>query len=561
MYKKGLYIALMIIGLVLSFNLLIVSYEVKHKVQKELRNQMYVLSSESSKIFSKNRDIVRDIANHLELSKPDDLAADFMSYVSPFIKNSSSIILITDRKDQVIGLSNPYYYRKKSTYDLSRRQYIKDARNEPNKVHIGNLIYSDISDLLIIPIAKAILDKNGKYLGAVAMGVPLTHFSESLFSAHIQPLDIEFHQNQEKSNAELYNDELISKSFILRAAFSKAFKTKVSMAHSGVSDLTITLSIDSSGIQEMFWLDYIERSLTCYGLIIIALFLIAVVLLKIITPMLRIQEKFFDAATKLYSLVPGYSPQRGLLEMDAMTNIENFANANDLVIEALIKQQEIIKSKQNQLAILQQNFSISIGALQESSVCLSENIDDIILDNKDATESKSSRLISALENIYRYSKNHEEHVKALRESLALVQEISAQKKCSVDIADMIQNQFGKLYRSLAINRSSVLNNREFYPGALENTLRQIFAAFPDGSDLILSLSEAPIGGPVTIEIFYKPVAMNLDSVKLQLALEQARLFALLDAGVIDLYKGENVIILTIVYAEILDLPATKDLLQ
>jgi hypothetical protein len=75
------------------------------------------------------------------------------------------------------------------------------------------------------------------------------------------------------------------------------------------------------------------------------------------------------------------------------------------------------------------------------------------------------------------------------------------------------------------------------------------------------LSEAPIGGPVTIEIFYKSVAMNLDNVKLQLALEQARLFALLDAGVIDLYKGENVIILTIVYAEILDLPATKDLLQ
>jgi hypothetical protein len=236
------------------------------------------------------------------------------------------------------------------------------------------------------------------------------------------------------------------------------------------------------------------------------------------------------------------------VQIDALTNIENFANASSLVIDTLIKQNEMIESKNRQLSVLQKNFSLCIRSLHESSMCLSENIDDLILNNK-TQNNRYSDLIKTLESIYNYSKNHEDHISSLKDSLSLAQEISTQPKRYLDVAGMIQTRFGGLYRSLTINRSSVLNNRIFHPGAMENALYHILSSLPKDNNTVIALDEGAVSGPVSIEIFYKSTDHSIDSDKLQLGLKQARLFALIDEGMIGLYKGEGVIIITIVYTE------------
>lgn len=88
-------------------------------------------------------------------------------------------ILAWVNKSQLITVSNTLGVLQKPI-DVSDRDYMKKSIAEPWKVHIGRPIQGRLSDKWIVPLSIGLTDKNGTYMGSVAISLDTELLGEDI---------------------------------------------------------------------------------------------------------------------------------------------------------------------------------------------------------------------------------------------------------------------------------------------------------------------------------------------------------------------------------------------
>ncbi len=547
MYKKSLWIILVTISVVLTANLWVTTKKVTYNAQKELHSQLFTLSYEANQISRVADKAINMVIERLRISSRDDMVSVFRSSTKDFSRLSVGLIFLVDDAADILFVTGAgsVVYNNKDKQKISAISTI--TKSDTNNVHLVGLERGKSFGAWTISIARAIINKKGDYMGSVIVNMPMSAFSNSIFKSHLDINAIEFYQDTSDSTMSYNIEDTLSANFILSIIFNDEFRANIPVRNL-LPSINAILSIKAQTVKDMFWAEYIDHSLLGLGPVIILVICVIFIIAQFVQRIIDIRNKITQSSAKLHGLIPEYRVFDSLSGTDILTNIEDLTNLNSLVVETILKQNTLILEKNKQILILQRNCAASIGALQESSICLSENIDDFMVDNESLKQLNPDEFIRVLESIYLCSLDHAKHVASLKTAIILAQKISGHSRCYLDIGALIQTKFAGLYDSLTINRPNILNNSLFHVEAFENTVGHILLAIQNRGYIAISLTETALDGPITLEIFCR-YKKPIDATTFQLAVEHARLFALIDEGIVGFYKDENIMVITIVYCD------------
>ena len=647
---------ILIVGLVLFGNLLIVARDVSLRVRQDLYGQLYTLLREAGQLIDTNSSIIDSLVTNIELELKNQSNIDAISSKGKgalnnglsehlehiFTKNTAkikrytnSVIFLTNARHKIIAASDghPIPYQSDivssdddcnggcyidsedsndcycgidsdcdSNVDLGQRHYIQLTVAEPKDLHIGDLEEGVISKVWSVPLAKAILGQNDRYIGAIVSSIPLSKFSENVFSSYVDLSSIMVIPAASAKDANStskqvgdageanqgYIDSIISKSFVIKAAFTEPFIVHIVGTIDNLGS-EIIFAVRSLSISQVFWAQYLNHSLIASLLIAFIMGGILWIKRKILNPLSSIMDKLIHPIQNLRSLIPEYrgystipSDSSGLSAGEQRSShqytdqynaslkaIEGFVLESHVVTTALHKQKETIEDKNRQISILKRNFAACMRSVEESAECLSENINDaidnVILYNRAISTIMSKTataeaLMATLEQIYGYSKDHKAYVASLKDTISKAIDITQLPRISIDIEAILhENLENKCKTITRHNKDDNLGSHSktlFYPEALGSVLQSLLSAFDDRSRLSVEIvgdgAETRIAGDLVIEFVYDISAPeheknHIDNTKLHSAIEKARIFALLDEGIISLYNGADSIVVTVIY--------------
>ena len=250
-----------------------------------------------------------------------------------------------------------------------------------------------------------------------------------------------------------------------------------------------------------------------------------------------------------------------------LVNIERFVSANDLIANTIEQQNDIILAHEKQIPELQKHFLSCMNALHEHSLCLIEKIDDIYhskthhIGSEKATKNlydDPQKLWSIFEEIYHHSKSYEEYALSLADSFQKAQIISSDKKEAINLEDILRTTFANRYTDLTVtnfpNAKSTQPHKVFFAKAVEEAIKSLLEiGHKDDYQINLHIGHESISIEIALHITNKPI----NNGDIQLSLQKARLFSLLDEGFVGILRTENSLIFTIVYTENQDLNRTQ----
>ena len=557
-----------------------VTINLQKSIKRDFNDQLNILSNESSQIIASNYSILEGIVHNILSNKQDDIVSSFKQYTQKIGKYTPNVVLLANANHDIIALTSQTH----NTYqDLSvaNRDYIKNVLALPEETHIGHLIQGVATKIWSIPIVKGIF-VNNKHLGTVILSVPLTKFSQGLLQSHIMLKNVQFgnkkHVNFHYPEADhavtdLKTHDVISSHDILLSAFLGKKDMTISKTYEPLPNISenITLVMPAVYIQKLFWSQVaINFGIFCICTVCIIL-LILLIIQTLSHKLSSIEEKLLNSVSKLRYLVPGYNNSAYFVEHTGryskmLSNVEHYVDSNMLVIDTLEKQHTIILEKDRQLAGLQMHFANCLSALREEVLYFMEEIEDMCSNNADTScilYKDHRQLLTAFEKIYSYSKNHEEYILSLQDSIADSHKIILGTKSEISIEDILKSKFAHKYDSLTINKhvnsqceppsnTSLVNNstmsvvkKIFFREAVETAIESILT-MSSKNNCGISLCEQ--NNSISIEIRFDLDKYSISNSQIQEALEKARLFALLDEGFIGLYHSEDALIITIVYA-------------
>ncbi len=186
-------------------------------------------------------------------------------------------------------------------------------------------------------------------------------------------------------------------------------------------------------------------------------------------------------------------------------------------------------------------------ALQEQSLCLTEKIDDVYHIAANNLYQDPKKLWAIFEEIYHHSKSYEEYALSLQDSLNKAQAIATCEKRIINISDMIQKTFANKYAYFSVQHSLPGKTNLMKALIQEAVEASIDSLLEIGlkEDYHINLKIQP--NCTIIEIILDTTEHKLDQDQVQQSLEKARLFALLDEGLIGIYRTENHLVFTLVY--------------
>ena len=119
--------------------------------------------------ISKNPRNVKYVSNVLSKFKLTPELHNNLSWTNFTWCNSSYIVVANAEKGSV-----------KNGFDLSIRDYIESTKSQPGEFHLGTPVIGSTSEKWIIPGGFGLVDKNGKYVGAVVGGFDIASLAQSL---------------------------------------------------------------------------------------------------------------------------------------------------------------------------------------------------------------------------------------------------------------------------------------------------------------------------------------------------------------------------------------------
>lgn len=573
------YIAALVVSFFLIGNSITVAYNVSAQLKKDLTNQFYVLNYETGQVIEANSSLLSNLIASLELPLKNEtesasqafnassLDLELKRIFTELTKNlhyyNDTLIILTDNKYQILSSAGKTASPHQNKINLQDRQYLQTL-SDSEDIQIGDIITGAISKTWRIPVAKGIRNGNNDLIGAIIISIPLSQFSKSVFSSHINLSSISL-KKEDSAISEKYSiSSVITAPMVLKVAFSNPFSIFITEPLSNIEH-NASFTLNSQSIRKHFWNEFFSHSLIATSLLVIILLGLYTIRKKVLDPLAKIRQQLLASAQVLQTLIPEYkacdtfNPAHPALPIasghyaDSLAKIENFASANHLIISTLIKQKNLIETKDKQLSLLHRNFISAMKSLQEHSKCISEHIDDIILHNKTLRKEEAAKMLTnTLVQIYNYTTKHTKRIESIEGLIDTAWKSAQTPKMEIDFNSLIETVcIDKVY-SLTANKEhsiSKVSRKPFYPDAVDSTLQYALEAFEDNSQIAISLTDNAydISIDITHNIEENATLTPLDNFKLQSAIEKARLFALLDEGVINLHTEQNKIVVSIKY--------------
>ncbi len=213
---------------------------------EEISLQILLLASEikNSKHNKKIFKLIRSFSNIHNSSSPSLLNWNSYSWINKYDK------IVIDGKFGII----------KNKQDLSKRDYIRFTKFNPDKVIIGDAVYGALTQRLIIPIALGVFNKKSQYIGTIVYGYDTQKAAKQI---------------KEKIDHELYkfiifkNDEVLFSSDDISNDFQEKIKDKIKLI--SLSEKEVSKKITSQGLLfgDNFNSYYIKQKNSSIGVVVI----------------------------------------------------------------------------------------------------------------------------------------------------------------------------------------------------------------------------------------------------------------------------------------------------
>jgi|GEM_PF-4826370 len=476
-----------------------------------LHQEISTLSYESTEILDVNMVLLEGVTTSVELdyqknkASLDDLPAIFKKHSWKLGHYTNISMAYVDPADNVIIISGyKMNIDNSSLSNLRQSEYLKAAKIDHENIHIGSMSTNYMTDIPSIPLLKAIVDNKDDYLGVVIVTIPLSKLSERLSLPGLSLSGIEFKNNDTAHQANLAIDNIesvINSLYIIKAAFGQHFDLAIeALLRDGHGKVFFKLS--SGSVKKLFW------------------------------------RQFYDRFIPLCSVIGVFVMLFYLFKRNADWE--------------LINQAKEVENKNKRLSTIQKNWIACFTSIEEGAAILSEDIEDIKLDHVNNSRQKSAiDVSSALNDIYLQAKVHENYIASMRDTLVKTHEASSKLKVAVDIGALLENEFQGMYNSLSVEEYDTKSAQSlFYLDGIRNVFKIILSnlgsmGLSSGDiDIILRTSQE---GDTRIDI-YSRNHYKFDSSKLNKALMQAKIIALLDGGVIEVNYSDALVVISLVFA-------------
>lgn len=539
-------------------------------------------------IIDKNNDVTnpglgdrhRDILTFVSKKIEDNFVTNNISS-----SEHTNTIFLVDSGDKIIYSSDnniiPFQKDHKNyapKVSLSDREYLSKNKQEVNKIHLGSLIKGAVTGNWVVPVSSAITS-NDKYHGSVIFTVPLSEFSKENIASDIKFTSIKILSKDEEEQIPLFFESpklhgafsLFSKLFIKRVdhlSFCYDLTSLEQKAYADVSSKDLRDKILNSFISDMLLLS------------IFIIFCVAVLILLgklVFKPLEAIHDRIRLIEPSFLELLPSGSGSRAssvdidrtkdtaldVLNMSSveMRNIKAFVDKSVDLIDHAKNQQAIISKKNTQLAsinALHEKFLSIFGANKKTHLIFAEEIKDLVDSlNLGAAKEMISRSVGQL-----YDMNQQEinKIEFLDEYFRSVSDMIAEGKHDIDIPLVAKEYFQSKFNHIAVSDMigvGIPTPRPCFATALLFTLRYMHTAIlNDGekaSEALLTLSisngnkstkDADFGTIIELSKKIQPsdISLEIDDIDLY----KAKIYALLNDGMIDVYYGSDEVAITLI---------------
>lgn len=353
----------------------------KAEIQKDLQKRLADYQAQLT--FVKNR--VEDLKDNQTKLR------DFLDDTQILIEKGSNIntIILTDENFNIL-MSGQDTWNKQNPIRLEKGNYRNILKHYPDKIIIGEIVESVITNKPVIPMATSIQDKNGKMLGAVIFSINLQKLENSLSQGRLFKVLIEDTKTC-LAEDEAYNKLLESPNLFFIFEILNPINTNWDMS---------TLEENSQKYLHLKYSNDIQKTRFINALIppYLIIFIIFIIInllfyFYVISPM--------KPAMELLNKEPENQSESG--------NI--FTKLTNLVVvqsSKLKEQSQLSQEHQLHLIALKDLSKQSISTIKNISENLTEEIDDLITMQNQSFLSKYKEL---LEEIQQKVANNEQSTK------------------------------------------------------------------------------------------------------------------------------------------------------
>jgi hypothetical protein len=505
------------------------------------------------------------------------------------VNDSSNIIFLVDIEDKIIYSSrNDLIAIGKgnvpldnfSKVSLSDRDYLSKNKQDPSEIHLGALIKGAITGNWVIPVSAAVTEY-GKYIGSVIFTVPLSEFSKENIASDIKFGDIKILGTEEANQVSVFSGiklqnafSLFYKLFIERIenlSFCYELSSLEQKAYASISGKDLR-----SKILDSFLSDFLLLSIFigfCIAIFILLGRLVFRPLEAIHERIKLIEPSFLELLpTKSGTFNKSFNSKNNDSE-DIMNNsvievknIKAFIDKSTDLINYAKTQKDIISNQNKQLASIEdlhRKFLSIFRATKESRLIFAEEIRDLI----DSLEIDSAKelVFRSVAQLYDMNQKEIDKMKFLDESVEFAVNTISVEKQNIDILETSTEYFRTIDPTIVLKiNENILKRRahtRFYFGsAFLCALRYVHMAILDNDyyekedndiRLEVSIDNCFTESDIRIEISKKLSTSTKDEHSRNLKIDdtslyQAKIYALLNDGLVDVYFSNDEVRITLV---------------
>jgi hypothetical protein len=538
---------------------------------------------EKQRLENKNEDIITFASKKIE--------DHFVTNLS--LSDSNNTIFLVDKADKIVYSTRhdimPSKKERFSGTDLSDRDYLSKNKQNMDKIHIGSLVKGAISHNWVIPVSSAIID-SGKYQGSIIFTVPLSEFSKENIASDIRFTSIKILGKEEEleipnqviyrfENHKLYGGfSLFYKLFIQRVDHISFCYDLSSLEQKAYAD------VSSKDLREKILNSFISDFLLLSIFIVFCIAILALLGTLVFKPLEAIDAKIKLIEPSFLELLPQGSYARsktsnidfiqntalGVLNISSgeMRNIKAFVDKSVELIDHAKNQQAMILKKNAQLAsmdILHKKFSSIFLANKEKHLMFAEELKDLI-DRLNLGAAKEMIFRSIVE-IYDMHQKEIKKTEFLDESFKFAIDAIADGKHNIDIALASRDYFMSKITNITIDdmgRVAIPTLVPCFSTALLLTLQHMHMAILNDEKESSESSKTSLETSLTLSI--NASSKSIDDTDLGISIElskqkksnsvpleidatnlyKAKIYALLNDGIIDVYYGSDEVAITLI---------------
>jgi hypothetical protein len=500
------------------------------------------------------------------------------------INDSSNIIFLVDIDDKIIYSSrNDLIALGKdnvSKVSLSDRDYLSKNKQDHSKIHLGALLKGAVTGNWVIPVSAAITEYDN-YIGSVVFTVPLSEFSKENIASDIKFRDIKILAIEEANQVVVFSGTKLENAFSL---FYKLFVERIEnlsfcyelssleqKAYASISGKDLR-----SKILDSFLSDFLLLSIFisfCIAIFILLGRLVFRPLEAIHERIKLIEPSFLELLpTKSGDLNKSFNSTSNDSE-DIMNNsvvevknIKAFIDKSTDLINYAKTQKDIISSQNKQLASIEdlhRKFLSIFRSTKESRLIFAEEIKDLI--DSLQIDAAKELVFRSVAQLYDMNQQEIDKMKFLDESVEFAVNAISVEKQNIDILEVSTQYFRTIDPTIVLKiNENILKRRAhtrfYFASAFLCALRYVHMAILDndyyereGNNLRLevNIENCFTESDIRIELSKKLNTsaqdeysrnLNID----QTSLYQAKIYALLNDGLVDVYFSNDEVRITLV---------------